>query len=218
MEIKLKDFIKKGEIIAFVHFSGSFRKFKNNKNISYVLDESMHQNMLVENYFKKLCLNYESSRFLNACKMVLLESDILKKNIKNLSRTEIKKLRFVEALLNQSETIVFENFFSGFYGKDINYFRKLLIKMTKYGKCIIFVTNNVEDLFGLVKRFILFQENNYEWILDFYDAKIYQYVSMPKIISYVNFLNENGKNMEHYIETKEVLKAIYRSVESRGKI
>ena len=64
MEIKLKDFIKTGEIVSFVHFSGSFRKLKNNANISYVLDIPYRQNMLVHNYLKKIFHRFKHSAFM----------------------------------------------------------------------------------------------------------------------------------------------------------
>lgn len=214
MEIKLKDFIKTGEIVSFVHFSGSFRKLKNNANISYVLDIPYRQNMLVHNYLKKNIPSFQAQRFYDACKMVLLDFSVFHKNLKDLSYTEMKKLRFVEALMYHSETIVFENFFRSFYGRDINYYRKLILKMTKYGKSILFITDEITDLFGLVKQFVLFSENKYEWIDDFYDERIYRYVAKPKIVSYVQYLNQRNISMEPYIEPKEVLKAIYRSVNS----
>lgn len=35
---------------------------------------------------------------------------------------------------------------------------------------------------------------------------------MPFVISYVKYLEQQGLKIDHYLEPKEVLKAIYRSV------
>ncbi len=218
MEIKLKDFIKPQEIVALVNFSGSFHKFKNNSKIAYITDSLYFQNMLVENYFKKLISNFSISKFQDACKMVLLDIRILKANLKNLSRTEAKRLRFVEALLLNSETLVFASFEKGFYGKDQAYYQKLLLKLTKYGKNILYVTNDIAFLFGMVKKFVLFTDNSYEWITSYYHPKIYQSLEMPKLVSYVKYLQSQNIPIENYIEMKEILKALYRLVESRKSL
>lgn len=218
MEIKLKDFIKHNEIVGFVNFSGSFHKLKNNSKISYVLDSKYHQNLLVRTYLEKNFENFSFSKFQDACRMVLLDGQILNTNMKNLSYTESKRLRFVEALLNRSETIVFDSFEKGFYGRDRSYYQKLLVKLTKYGKNIIYVTNDISFLFGIVKKFILFTEDSFEWIDDFYDSKIYQYVEKPSIVAYIQYLEQKKISMDHYLETKEILKAIYRSVNSRDSL
>lgn len=215
MEIKLKDFIKPGKIVSFVHFCGSFKNLKNNKKISYVLDEVKKDDRNVQDYFEKSISSFSESKFQDACKMVLLDSNVLKKSWNDLSKTENKRLQFVEALLNQSETIVFQNYENGFYGKDRSYYQKLFQKLTRYGKCILCFTDDITFLFGMVFEFVLFRDDDFLLIHNFYEDEIYQYIEMPSIISYVKYLNKKGIKMEPYIETKEVLKAIYRSVNLR---
>jgi len=215
MEIKLKDFVKPDKIVAFVNFSGSFQKFKNNSKVSYVLDIPYKQNMIARKYLEKTFSNLSQDKLEKACRMALLDLSILDCNLNKLSRTEAKRLRFVEALLYNSETLIFVNFEDGFYGKKRGYYQKLFLKLTKYHKAILVVTKDVSFLFGMVSEFILFTDHSYEWMRDFYDQKIYQYVEEPPIISYVNYLNRKGIRMEHYVEPKEVLKAIYRSVNSK---
>ena len=41
---------------------------------------------------------------------------------------------------------------------------------------------------------------------------------MPNVIFYVKYLEMRGIKMEHYLESKEVLKAIYRSVTSKESL
>lgn len=217
MEIRLKNFIKKKEIVALVHFTGSFNDLNSNKKIFYVLNTSYLKNGTVRKYLKQRIVDFSLEAFQKACKMVLLSVDVINKNMKDLSRTELKKLYFVTALLLQSEVIVFDHFEEGFYGKDQLYYQRLFQKLITYGKSIICITDNISFLFGMVSKFILFMEDDYVWIEDFYDERIYQYVDKPPIVSYVNYLNHRNIPMEHYIETKEVLKAIYRNVSSGDK-
>lgn len=215
MEVKLKDFIQPGQIISFVHFKGTFNNLKSNSNIFYILDEEYRQNMNVQKYFEKKFESFSLSKFQDACKMVMLSEKVLENNLKNLSRTEAKKLRFVEALLCHSETLVFYHFEEGFYAKDRAYYQKLFLKLTKYGKCVLCITDDVSFLLGMVSKFVLFDQQTYRWVQDFYDDEIYQDIEMPEVISYVKYLNRKKIPMEHYIETKEILKAIYRSVNER---
>lgn len=218
MEIKLKDFVESGKVKAFVNFSGSFQKFKNNTKISYILDASYKQNVTVQKYLEKMFSNLSFDRLEKACRMALLDSSILEENLSKLSKTEAKRLRFVEALLWNSETFVFDHFEEGFYGKKRSYYQKLFLKLTKYGKSILIVTDDITFLFGLVREFFLFTEDGYHKISNFYDDLIYQYVLEPPLVSYVKFLNKKGIVMEPYIESKEVLKAIYRSVTSKERL
>ena len=93
MEIKLKDFIKPQEIVALVNFSGSFHKFKNNSKIAYITDSLYFQNMLVENYFKKLISNFSISKFQDACKMVLLDIRIFESKFKEFVKNRSKAFK-----------------------------------------------------------------------------------------------------------------------------
>ncbi len=212
MEIKLKNFIEPGKIVSFLNFSGSFQKFKSNKKVCYVLDTPFTKNIKVGNYFRKYFSNYTESKFRDACRIALLDPIVVDTNLKNLSKTEIKKVRFVEGLMYQSDTFVFVNFEKGFYEKNRAYYRKLFLKLTKYNKCILLVTNDVSFLLGMKSQCFLFTEQCYEQIQDFYDDNLYHYVQMPQIISFVKFLNKRGIVMNHYVDQKELLKAIYRSV------
>lgn len=218
MEVKIKDFIQKGQIVSLVHFNGTLHHLKNNSNIFYILNNGYRQNMNVQKYFEKNFENFSLSKFRDACKMVLLSETVLENNLKNLSKTEAKKLKFVEALLQHSETLVFFHFEDGFYGKDRLYYQKLFLKLTKYGKSILCITDDVSFLFGMVSKFVLFEHQKYRWIDDFYDDEIYQNIEMPEIISYIKYLNRKKIPMDHYIEIKEILKAIYRSVNSRNVV
>lgn len=218
MEIKIKDFIHPGKIVSFVNFTGNFCKLKNNAKISYILNTPFQQNISVQKYLEKKLVSFSHERFCDACKMVLLDEKILHANLSKLSFTESKQIRFVEALLLNSETLVFINYEQGFHGKNRSYYQKLFLKLTKYGKCVLLVTNDISFLMGMVPSFILFHSNQYEEILDYYDNKIYKYVSMPEIIQTVKYFESRGVKMEHYLEMKEVLKAIYRSVSSKDCI
>ncbi|MCI8575358.1 MAG: hypothetical protein HFI09_02705 [Bacilli bacterium] len=216
MEVKLKDFIEPGKILAFVNFRGSFQKLKNNAKISYIVDDLFLQNISVHKYLEKKLGNYSKEKFLDACRMVLLDAAVLNRNVSKLSSTEAKKLRFVEALLFHSETLLFVHFEKGFLFKSRSYYQKLFLKLIKYGKCIILVTDDLSFLMGMLSCFYFFEDKGYRLVSDFYDDQIYQVIPMPPVIEYVKYLEQRGLKIEHYLETKEVLKAIYRSVE-RGE-
>ncbi len=213
MEIRLKDYIKPGEVTAFVHCPSNFYKFKNNRSISYITDEIFHQNISVQKYLEKRIEKFSLEKFDRACQMVQLDENICFRNVSKLSRTEMKKLRLIEALLLNSETLVFVNFEQGFYEKSRNYYQKLLLKLTKYGKAIVVFSDDLTFLMGLVKKFYFVNENQC-LLTDFYDDRLYECIPMPPLIEFVKLLRSHGLSMEKYVETKEILKAIYRSVQS----
>ena len=212
MEVKLKDFIEPGKIVALVNFRGSFQKLKNNHKISYIVDDLFLQNISVYKYLEKRLGQFSKEKFEDACRMALLDSSILEQNVSKLSYTESKKLRFVEALLLNSETFFFVHFENGNLFKNRSYYQKLFLKLIKYGKCIILVTDDLSFLMGLVSSFYLFDDTGCRIVSDFYEDTIYKFVPMPFVISYVKYLEQQGLKIEHYLEPKEFLKAIYRRV------
>jgi translation initiation factor RLI1 len=214
MEIKLKDFFELGKIVSFVNFHGSFQKCKNSGKIAYIFDEPFLQNISVDKYLKKKIKNFSKEKFEQACRMALLDVSILTQNISKLSYTETKKLRFVEGLLFHSEVFLFVNFEKGFLFKNRSYYQKLFLKLTKYGKGVILITDDLNFLMGIVSSFYYFDDKGYRLVTDFYDDQIYKMIETPFLISYVKYLEHRGLKIEHYLESKEVLKAIYRSVTS----
>ena len=218
MEIQLKNLIESNKIVSCIHFPISFKKVKNNSKIAYVTNAPYLQNIRVQKYFEKHIPDFAINKFQDACRMVQLSSSVLDCNISRLSFTEMKKLRFVEALLYHSEVLVFVDFEQGFYAKSRSYYQKLFLKLTKYGKSIVLFTKDISFLFGFTSEFYLWMDHKYEKITNFYDKRIYQYVSKPEIISYVESLRMKGITMDEYLETKEVLKAIYRSISSGERL
>lgn len=217
MEIKLKDFIKKGEIVSFVNFSGDFSKLKNTAKISYITNEPFKMNVTVKRYFERRLPEVSEDKLKNAFKIANLSLDVLTYHVANLSTTECRLVHFIEALLLNSEVLVFQNFTSGFYRKSCDYYQKLFLKLTRYGKSILFFTNDIEFLFGISKEFFLFDAmGHYQLITDWFDDTIYKIVDMPPIIHYIKYLHSRNIKMEFYIEPKELLKAIYRDVTSRS--
>lgn len=217
MEINIKDYVAENEIVALVHFTGSFFSLKNSSNISYILDIPFRKNIYVRKYLEEIIPSFSYQKFQKACKMVLLDESVFQKNLKYLSRTECKKLRFILALLSGSKILVFQDFEQGFYKKERSYYQKLFKKLTKYGKSILYITNDVSFLIGLVSEFILFGEKKQTVVKHFYDKQIYEHLDKPEVVSFVEYLGTKGIMMEPYIEMKEVLKAIYRDVSAGEK-
>lgn len=214
MEIRLKEFIVPNKITALLNFKGEISIHKNSKKVAYITNHAYKQNSGVLKYLERNYKEIPFSKIEQAFKMVNLKEDVLKNNLLSLSFTETKKLRFVEALLSNAENFVFVNFSEGFYQKSKDYYQKLSKKLLKYGKSILFVTNDVSFLLNFVSNVTLYYDNQFLSLEDFYDNRIYECLEMPEIIFFVKYLQKKGVQMESYTETKEVLKAIYRSVNS----
>jgi len=150
-----------------------------------------------------------------ALKMVKLKNEIKFTPLSKLSKTERKKFRLAFAFLSKKEKILLVDFDQGFFEKENSYFKQLFLKLAnKYNIKFIVCTNNIEFFFGLVKKLVLCKPNGYAILENdiFYDNEIYFYLEQPKVVEFVKYLEKKEIKMEHYIELKELLKAIYRDV------
>lgn len=144
-----------------------------------------------------------------ALRMVRLDSSALKKEFGTLSTSEQAKVKIASRL--QDDVIILENISCGLIKKDIDYFKALFKKIIKYGKKIILIDKNsylflncVDNIYVINKENIIMKTN------DIYDDKLKEYISIPKIVDFVNKTSKLGVRINHYTELDELLKAIYR--------
>lgn len=147
-----------------------------------------------------------------ALKMVELDESVIDKNIDSLSLSDIFKLELATKLNN--EIIIIGNLSNTLNYKDIEYIKKLLLKLNNdYQKKIVVIDNDIKMFFNLAKKIIVMQNKNilYE-TEDFYDDKLYEYVKMPKIIEFIKYVNKSEKKLNNNVDIYELIKDIYRSV------
>ena len=146
----------------------------------------------------------------NALKMVGLEIDLLEQNINSLTIDELWKLELATKLEN--EIILIGNLSNSLNNKDIEYMKKLFIKLAcNYNKKIVIVEKNVRIFFGLVKKVFIIENNKVIYqTSDFYDDKLYEYCKMPNIVEFIKFVNKDNDRLDETTDIYELIKDIYR--------
>lgn len=202
--IKLIDIANKGEITPFI---GNIDIVNN-----IVLPRLSSEDGTIFNYFKKFC---DKEKLLKAFSTLDIKEDVLANNINEISQALKNKLAIVEALVNNEEELIFNNIHKGFSYREIQTIKRILKKFVEYNKKVLIITDDVEFLFGLTKNLVIVNDNNYIKMspVNWLDLKIYDYVSKPPIIDFVLNCKQRGIKIDDSFETKELLKAIYRSVD-----
>lgn len=204
--MELKDYINtsinSGEMIAII---GNLNVFENILNYK-------HKNVSVLEHL----LNFsDQEKIIKAFYAVNLECDILEELMCNLSLCHINKIKIVEALLKHDDTCVFYNIHKGLNDRDKQNLKRILKAMQDNNKKIILISNDIEFFFDFVKKLIIVDKdtiiNEFDHV-DWYNEEIYKYVNKPPIINFVMECKNQNIKLDSCLETKELIKAIYRSV------
>ena len=148
----------------------------------------------------------------NALRMVDLNNQVMDKKFDELNFRELWKLELASKLDN--EVIIVGNLYKNLIHKDIEYVKKLFLKLSQnYHKKIIVIDKNVLTFMGITKTIIVIKNKKVEYITnDFYDDKLYLYTKMPKIVEFIKYINEKNHNIKEHLDIYELIKDIYRSV------
>jgi len=185
------------------------------------LKEFNTKNLLEEmnDIYKRYGLNYENltKKMQDALKMVGLSNDYLTKPFTVFSTTELKKGLLACVLFYNPKILILDYFEKGFNYKEINYIKKILLKLkSKYQKNIIIVSNDIEKFMDILDTFVIFNKGNIVVSgsnKDLYNEQIYKYIKCPKIIKFIKLVKEKNINLENYTDINELIKGIYRSVQ-----
>mgnify|MGYP003571264118 CR=1 FL=1 len=143
-------------------------------------------------------------------KLVGLDDTYLEKNVNELTINELWKIELLTKL--KDKCIIVGNLSSSLNYKDGEFIKKLFIKLVNDYKIQIVVIdkditaffNLTKDIFVLENNKVIYQTNNY------FDDELYKYVNMPKIIEFIKYINNNGKNIQETVDIYELIKDIYR--------
>lgn len=150
-------------------------------------------------------------RILEVFKELEINSSLLKRKIKTLSKGEFKLVLLSYILLNKKELVILDYFDKGLSYKlkkrVINYIKR------KYDGTLIVISNDLIFLNMLCNNLIVFDDGN----IVFNDKIEYIYksrdnIEYPEIIKFIKLANKKKAKLGYTIETHELLKDIYRSV------
>ena len=166
----------------------------------------------------KSTLNMESTvRELNinnlskALKMVGLTDDVIDKKLSDLTMSEVWKVELASKL--QKEMIIVGNMSTSLNAKEIDYMQKLFLKLNNnYHKKIVVIDNSMEVFINFVKKVYVIKNKEIVYNTeDFFDKRLYDYTNMPKIVEFINYVNQDGKVLNNNTDIYELIKDIYRS-------
>lgn len=187
---------------------GNINLTTNNANYSIVTDYKF--NGTVKEY-----LNSEKDS--SSLKMVMLNESFLTKKSNELSISELKKVSLAKALIENKDYLVLN-----YFEKELNYqekenFKRLWRKLSKdYEKTIILFTNDITNIWSLACELIIVDKYNViNTVSKENYFKIIDNINKPEIVKFIELMRELGIDVEDYMDTKELLKAIYRIKESK---
>lgn len=172
-------------------------------------------------------INYDDEwtvkRFLNGYKFILdnrvnevlndleINYSLLKRKIKDLSKGQFKLVLLCYIILNKKELVILD-----YFDKGLSYkYKKRIINYlkSKYIGKVVVISNDLIFLNMLCSRLIVFNNNK----IVFNDKIEYIYksrvkIEYPEIIKFIRLANKRGAKLSYTVETRELLKDIYRSV------
>lgn len=136
---------------------------------------------------------------------------LLKRKIKDLSKGQFKLILLVYILLNKKNIVVLD-----YFDKGLSYkYKKRIINYlkSKYSGILVVISNDLVFLNMLVKNLIVFIDGK----IVFNDeiSKIYKTrikIDYPEIVKFIRLANKSKAKLSYTVETRELLKDIYRSV------
>ena len=182
---------------------GNINLTTNNNNYSIITDYKF--NGTVEEYLN-------SPKAASSLKMVLLDENVMPKNARDLSIGELKKVSLAKALIDGKDYLVLDYFDKSFNHKEIDYFIRLIKRMTSdYHKTVILFTNDITILWNNIEELLIVDE--YFVINTIPKEKYFEFIDKlnePEIVRFTRLMKELGLYIENYKDTQDLLKAIYR--------
>ena len=186
----------------------------NDFNKSNLADEVIY---LINEY--NLNYNDIARRIKDALIMAGLNINYMNVYFSDLSSSELKKISLALLLFVNPKIMIMDYYDKNLCDSDINYFKKLIHKLsTMYHKNIIICSDNINPYLGIIDNIVIFKNGIIKFIgnkNDLYSDELYKYIDEPDIISFIKFANNKGHKLEHYVDIKELIKAIYRDVENK---
>lgn len=205
MEIKeyISNELSNGEIIAVIGNvnNDSLMTIKNNEGIKVL---------------EYLATFADNEKILKALKVVDANKSLLNKLMKDLSIAEKNKVTITEAFLKKEKTHIFFDNHKGLKYREQQNLKRLLKALANNDRNIILVSNDIEFYFNLVKKIIIVDNNTIlkiKYPVDWFDEELYNFVAKPPIIDFIMNCKKRNIKIDNCVETKELLKSIYRSVD-----
>lgn len=143
--------------------------------------------------------------------MLELDKKLLNKKINTISKTDLKFILLIYAMLKNYKTIIFDHMDANMSYKDKKRLLNFIRKIKNDDLNFIFLSKDLEFLYKITNHLIIIKDNKiiYDDLID--DAYTLEELDF-KIINFIKLANKKGANLIYTFDRKELLKDIYRSV------
>ena len=143
--------------------------------------------------------------------MLELDKKLLNKKINTISKTDLKFVLLIYAMLKNYKTIIFDHMDANMSYKDKKRLLNFIRKIKNDDLNFIFLSKDLEFLYKITNHLIIINDNKiiYDDLID--DAYTLEELD-SKIINFIKLANKKGANLIYTFDRKELLKDIYRSV------
>ncbi len=143
--------------------------------------------------------------------MLELDKKLLNKKINTISKTDLKFILLIYAMLKNYKTIIFDHMDANMSNKDKKRLLNFIRKIKNDNLNFIFLSKDLEFLYKITNHLIIINDNKiiYDDLID--DAYTLEELD-SKIINFIKLANKKGANLIYTFDRKELLKDIYRSV------
>ena len=160
-------------------------------------------------YNEKLVKDIVTHRTEDSLKMVGVESGVQDKFFKDLCFRDKNKV-ILASKLNDEEIVLYD-FSKGLIRKDIDFYKRLLKKISSYNKRIFLYSKDAELFINFVDSIYILNDGEVTYHTDnMFDPTIYLELEMPEIVSFIYKCENLGYRIDEYTDINELIKAIYR--------
>ena len=143
--------------------------------------------------------------------MLEIDKKLLNKKINTISKTDLKFVLLIYAMLKNYKTIIFDHMDANMSYKDKKRLLNFIRKIKNDDLNFIFLSKDLEFLYKITNHLIIINDNKiiYDDLID--NAYTLEELDF-KIINFIKLANKKGANLIYTFDRKELLKDIYRSV------
>ena len=145
-------------------------------------------------------------------KYLEISQDILKCKLKDISKTDFKFVLLAKVLFLNKSIIVFDYFDFGLTYKDQKRLVRIIRTLKKDGKTIVIISKDLVFLSSIVSSIIVFDGEKIVYNGDIVELTKQALVEDADITKFIKQANKKGAKLDFTLDSKELLKDIYRSV------
>ncbi len=152
---------------------------------------------------------FKKKNYLKYIEYLEIDKSILNTKMCNLSKTKLKFVLLAYLLINNKNIIIFDYFDVGLSHQDKRHLSKIIRLMKRDGYTIYIVSNDLVYLDTIVDKLMVVKSGSIV-----YDGCMRDYLSLcdtnPTILDFIKKSNDMGAGLELTLDSRELLKDIYR--------